>query len=97
MAERAYHLMELDAGRGRNFHFAALRQLVISPPENLLLRWMLAVQCRSYDLNEEGGKHYESILAEVAVGSSLSFSNNDRFRSIPHRYPPSSPLLRTTR
>jgi Leucine-rich repeat (LRR) protein/Flp pilus assembly protein TadD len=43
----ALHLLFLDTGRDKPQHFAELKKLVENNPGNVILRWMLAVQCRA--------------------------------------------------
>lgn len=51
--------------------FNVLEQMVASHPEEIILRWMLAVECRSYHRNEQGVRHYQSILKQWRPGPVL--------------------------
>jgi tetratricopeptide (TPR) repeat protein len=58
----AYEVVQLDLKKDVGRHFMALQELVRSHPDDIMVRWMLAVQCRSLGLNEEGIVHYKKIL-----------------------------------
>ena len=54
-----------------NEHFAVFTKLVEAKPDDLMVRWMLAVQCRAYNRNEEGVGHYKIILKKWSPGPVL--------------------------
>lgn len=51
--------------------FAKFRKLADANPDDIVIRWMLAVQCRTYDRNEEGVEHYKKILEKWKPGPVL--------------------------
>lgn len=59
----AWHMLMLDAAKDIDEHIAALRELADDNPDVIMLRWMAAVQCRTFDKNIEGIGHYKKILA----------------------------------
>jgi tetratricopeptide (TPR) repeat protein len=65
------HMLYLDSKRDIKIHFEALRNLVNQNPDDIIARWMIAVQCRSYDKNKEGVKHYKEILKKWDPGPVL--------------------------
>lgn len=67
----AFHILYLDAKKDSDQHFSALRDLAENNPDDLMLRWMMAVQCRTYDKNEEGCKHYAYLLKKWSPGPVL--------------------------
>jgi TPR repeat protein len=67
----SYHILFLDQGIEPDKHFDALRNLVDNNPNDMMLRWMLAVQCRTYNKNEEGVKHYAKLLENWNPGPVL--------------------------
>jgi tetratricopeptide (TPR) repeat protein len=67
----ALHILYLDAKKDSDQHFSALRDLVENNPTDVMLRWMMAVQCRTYDKNEEGCKHYAKLLEKWNPGPVL--------------------------
>ena len=67
----ALHILYLDTKKDSDQHFSALRNLVENNPADLMLRWMMAVQCRTYDKNEEGCKHYAKLLEKWNPGPVL--------------------------
>ena len=64
-------VLQLDAHRHVEKNFTALQRLVEQHPEDIIVRWMLAVQCRAYDRNEEGVRQYQKILEKWNPGPSL--------------------------
>ena len=51
--------------------FAQLEDMVESHPDEIVLRWMLAVECRTYNRNEQGVLHYQKILEKWNPGPVL--------------------------
>ena len=51
--------------------FGALRKLADENPNDVMIRWMLAVQCRSWERNEEGVEAYKQILEQWHPGPAL--------------------------
>ena len=71
-------MMRLDSSQGMwgqqrqvDEAFAELRRLVNAHPEDVVLPWMLAVQCRSWDRNAEGALLYKYILTKWKPGPVL--------------------------
>ncbi len=54
-----------------NREFAALTNLAESNPDDVVVRWMLAVQCRTWNRNEEGARHYSKVAQAWVPGPSL--------------------------
>ena len=67
----ALQILYLDVRKDADQHFTALRGLVDSNPDDMMLRWMIAVQCASFDKNEEGVKHYRKLLEHWNPGPVL--------------------------
>jgi tetratricopeptide (TPR) repeat protein len=67
----AFHILYLDAKKDSDQHFSALRDLVENNPDDLMLRWMVAVQCATYEKNEEGCKHFAKLLEKWNPGPVL--------------------------
>jgi tetratricopeptide (TPR) repeat protein len=67
----AGEVLQLDARRDVEAHFVALEALADGHPDDPLLRWMVAVQCRALDRNEEGVAHYRQLLHAWQPGPSL--------------------------
>ena len=67
----AAEMLQLDSGIAVAAHFDALSALVDAHPDDVLLRWMIAVQCRALDRNEEGVAHYRRLLRTWQPGPSL--------------------------
>jgi tetratricopeptide (TPR) repeat protein len=66
------HIVALDVNRqDADVHFDFLEELVQSYPDEIVLRWMLAVECRSYNRNEQGVVHYKKILEKWKPGPVL--------------------------
>ncbi len=65
------HILYLDYRKDTDKHFKAMKEIVEGNPDDIMLRWMLAVQCRSYNKNHEGIKHYKIILQNWNPGPSL--------------------------
>jgi ankyrin repeat protein/Flp pilus assembly protein TadD len=55
----------LDAREHVAENLNALQLLVAANPDNLLLRWMLAVQCRAFDRDMEGIRHYRVLCRQL--------------------------------
>lgn len=51
--------------------FAEFRKVVAAHPGDIMIRWMLAVQCRSWHRAAEGAKLYEQILEKWDPGPAL--------------------------
>ena len=51
--------------------FANFNQLADDNPDDVVIRWMAAVQCRTWNRNEEGVEHYKKILEKWNPGPSL--------------------------
>ncbi len=49
-------------------HFVALEKLADAHPDDVMLRWMLAVECRTWDRNAEGAEAYRQILEQWTIG-----------------------------
>jgi tetratricopeptide (TPR) repeat protein len=64
-------VVRLDSKGTATYDFRSLRSLVRRNPDDLLLLWMLAVQCRNHNLNAEGVQYYARLLKMVGTGSSL--------------------------
>ena len=54
-------VMRLDMRKNSAENFNALRLLVAGHPDDVLLQWMLAVQCRAYTNKLEGIAHYREV------------------------------------
>ena len=67
----AIHILYLDSRKDVEKHFEALRKLADDNPDDLMLRWMVAVQCRTLNKNEEGVKHYKKLLEKWNPGPVL--------------------------
>jgi tetratricopeptide (TPR) repeat protein len=67
----ATYVMDLDRRRNVEENFAALGKLVEANPEDIFLRWMIAVECRTFDKNRLGADHYKKILEKWDPGPSL--------------------------
>ncbi len=62
---------DLDQDVAADQNLNLLRRIVKANPNNPLILWMMAVQCRSYNLDEEGIHDYKKLLKMVGKGSSL--------------------------
>jgi tetratricopeptide (TPR) repeat protein len=65
----ALHVIHLDSSEyGRagktqvDAEFAAFAKLADANPDDVMVRWMLAVQCRTWNRNEEGARQYKKML-----------------------------------
>jgi len=65
----ALHVLHLDSPLSRKLvkdeidhEFLEFALLADENPEDPILRWMAAVQCRNWDRNQEGALHYKKIL-----------------------------------
>lgn len=67
----ATEILYLDSRRAVSTHFTALEKLADEHPEEPLPRWMIAVQCRAFDWNEEGIAHYRRLLELWQPGPSM--------------------------
>ncbi|MEX2115077.1 MAG: tetratricopeptide repeat protein [Pirellulales bacterium] len=77
-AKCAYYMMAMDSQQLRNEPaavvdrvFRDLRKLADAHPDNLMIRWMLAVQCRNWNRDEEGAEAYKLVLARWQPGPAL--------------------------
>ncbi|HEY1603409.1 MAG TPA: tetratricopeptide repeat protein [Pirellulales bacterium] len=66
--------------------FSELQQLADANPDDLMIRWMLAVQCRNWGRNEEGVKVYQQILAKWQPGPVLVHQTYANLLDNLHRY-----------
>jgi tetratricopeptide (TPR) repeat protein len=64
-------MLRLDRRRDVEENFAAFKRLVEANPDDIVMRWMIAVQCRTHEKNQEGVKHYKKILEKWNPGPSL--------------------------
>jgi len=48
--------------------FAELMRLADANPEDLILRWMAAIQCRNWNRNQEAVRHYKTLLEKWRSG-----------------------------
>jgi Tfp pilus assembly protein PilF len=73
--ECAACILSLDAPNAVNAStdgsLARLRNLVEANGDDPILRWMIAVECRHLNRNEEGVKHYEELLKKWSPGPVL--------------------------
>lgn len=56
------HILYLDSRKDIDLHFNYLQALVKSYSKDIVIKWMLAVQCRAHDRNKEGAYIYKQIL-----------------------------------
>jgi tetratricopeptide (TPR) repeat protein len=54
-----------------DYFFKSFEKLIEAHPDEILLHWMIAVECRSYNRNEQGVKHYKKILEKWNPGPVL--------------------------
>lgn len=75
LGQSTFRILGLDAGlqirQKPDEYFAAFEDIVNSHPDEIALRWMLAVECRSHDRNEQGVVHYRKILERWNPGPVL--------------------------
>ena len=64
-------VLDLDKHKNVEQNFKTLQQLVDQHPEKIIVRWMLAVQCRSHNRNQEGVRQYKKILQTWDPGPAL--------------------------
>ncbi|HEX4143997.1 MAG TPA: tetratricopeptide repeat protein [Pirellulales bacterium] len=71
-------VVRLDSPRLRQFEpkkadeaFATLDKLADANPDDVVIRWMAAVECRHWNRNAEGVEHYKKILEKWNPGPSL--------------------------
>ncbi len=62
---------EEEVRRNPDVYFTSLENLAESRPNEIVLQWMLAVQCRSLNLNEKGVIHYKKLLEKWNPGPVL--------------------------
>ena len=67
----ALHMLYLDANKDVPVHSAALQKLVKRNTNDLMLRWMIAVQCRTHNQDKEGAMHYKKLLDQWDPGPVL--------------------------
>lgn len=82
----ALHILYLDAKRDAHTHFEALQQLVEANTNDVMLRWMIAVECRSFNQNEEGVKHYQKLLEQWNPGPVLVHQTYGNLLDELHQY-----------
>lgn len=82
----AVHILALDAEKDVEKHFDALRELVDRNPNDIMFLWMIAVQCRAYDRNEEGLAHYAKIFEQWNPGPVLVHQTYGNLLHQLHRY-----------
>ncbi len=66
--------------------FAELEKMTESHPDEIAVRWMLAVECRSYNRNEQGVVHYQKILEKWNPGPVLVHQTFANLLDQLHRY-----------
>jgi tetratricopeptide (TPR) repeat protein len=64
-------IMNLDKKENIEDNFSLLEQIVEQNPDNIIIRWMLAVQCRNFNYNEKGDTQYQIILQNWNPGPVL--------------------------
>ena len=64
-------IVRIDRRENTEGDFKALESLVAAHPDDTVLRWMLAVQCRALDRNRTGVEQYERIVRDWDPGPSL--------------------------
>jgi|GEM_PF-3231379 tetratricopeptide (TPR) repeat protein len=62
---------DLDQDVAADQNLNLLRRIVKANPNNPIILWMMAVECRSYNMDEEGIHDYRKLLKMVGKGSSL--------------------------
>lgn len=71
----ASYMVQLDApskdARSAQQVFAEFEKDVSDNPDDVALRWMLAVECRTYNRNATGAAHYQKIVAKWNPGPVL--------------------------
>jgi tetratricopeptide (TPR) repeat protein len=82
----ATYMLRLDTRRDVEENFASLSKLVDANPDDIVLRWMIAVQCRTLEKNEEGVTHYKKILEKWDPGPSLVHQTYGNLLDELHRY-----------
>lgn len=78
LATAARAIEQIDSGRDPVEPLRNLRKAAADNPQNPLLIWMLAVECRTLNKPEEGTRSYRRLLTMVHPGSALihqSFAN----------------------
>jgi tetratricopeptide (TPR) repeat protein len=78
VAKCALKVIQLDSSqfarlkkKDRDKVFEQFEELVDANPNEVMIRWMLAVGCRTWDRNEEGVRHYRRILEQWNPGPVL--------------------------
>lgn len=82
----AAYVMRLDTRRDVNKNFDALDKLVEANRDDVVLRWMIAVECRTLDRKLEGIAHYKEILKKWNPGPSLVHQTYGNLLSESGRY-----------
>lgn len=70
-AKAASAVIMLDRHRDPDKHFAALAEVVDKQPDEPLFLWLLAIESREYDRNEQGILRYQRLCELVNPGGSL--------------------------
>ncbi len=77
-AKCAYFVLGLDSQQLRQASkkeidraFKIMRKMADENPDDVMVRWMLAVQCRSWERNEEGAEAYKQVLEKWNPGPAL--------------------------
>lgn len=72
LGQSTFRILGLDGveqmKRNPDASFTQLENMVKSNPDEVVLRWMLAVECRSFNRNEQGVRHYKKILERWEPG-----------------------------
>jgi tetratricopeptide (TPR) repeat protein len=69
-----------------NDAFADFKKLVDANPGDIMIRWMMAVECRHWDRNAEGAQLYQQILEQWEPGPSLVHQTYANLLDELHRY-----------
>jgi tetratricopeptide (TPR) repeat protein len=73
--QSAIFILSLDASKETQKHpdavFAAMEKIADPQPNDVIFRWMIAVECRSYSRNERGAAQYKKILEKWNPGPVL--------------------------
>lgn len=67
-AEAARLVMELDRQKGMEADFQALKKLAGTNPDEPLILWLLAIECREQDRGEEGEAAFRRLAAHFEEG-----------------------------
>jgi tetratricopeptide (TPR) repeat protein len=73
--QSAFCILNLEASKEAQEHadkvLAAMEKIADAQPNDIILRWMLAVECRSFNRYEQGITHYKKILEKWNPGPVL--------------------------